>query len=185
MQLAGKRVNFYDSSNRILASEVMNKVNKFIDSAMDNYSSVIDSINYVCFANPCPVISNKVQSISIISVIYFMVNIHKCYINYILTMDPLNEKPEKIAFIAYNIGIYESIQKFATLILAGKIDRSLDTNKIAELLADTVTFYDADMISQLINLLIANDSKSPFSRVDTNEVNYVIDQLKACGVSLP
>jgi hypothetical protein len=100
-------------------------------------------------------------------------------------MDPLNEKPEKVAFIAYNIGIYESIQKFATLILAGKIDRSLDTNKIAELLADTVTFYDADMISQLINLLIAHDSKSPFSRVDTNEVNYVIDQLKACGVSLP
>ena len=100
-------------------------------------------------------------------------------------MDPLNEKPEKVAFIAYNIGIYESIQKFATLILAGKIDRSLDTNKIAELLAETVTFYDADMISQLINLLIANDSKSPFSQVDTNEVNYVIDQLKACGVSLP
>ena len=46
-------------------------------------------------------------------------------------MDPLNEKPEKVAFIAYNIGIYESIQKFASLILAGKIDRSLDTNKIA------------------------------------------------------
>lgn len=100
-------------------------------------------------------------------------------------MDPLNEKPEKVAFIAYNIGIYESIQKFASLILAGKIDRSLDTNKIAELLSETVTFYDADMISQLINLLIGSNSKSPVGRVNTGEVNYVIDQLKACGISLP
>jgi len=101
------------------------------------------------------------------------------------SMDPLNEKPEKVAFIAYNIGIYESIQKFASLILAGKIDRSLDTNKIAELLSETVTFYDADMISQLINILIGSNSKSPVGRVDTDEVNYVIDQLKACGISLP
>ena len=100
-------------------------------------------------------------------------------------MDPLNEKPEKVAFIAYNIGIYESIQKFASLILAGKIDRSLDTNKIAELLSETVTFYDADMISQLINILLASNSKSPLGRVDTDEVNYVIDQLKVCGISLP
>ena len=100
-------------------------------------------------------------------------------------MDPLNEKPEKVAFIAYNIGIYESIQKFASLILAGKIDRSLDTNKIAELLSETVTFYDADMISQLINVLIGSNSKSPVGRVDTDEVNYVINQLKAWGISLP
>ena len=100
-------------------------------------------------------------------------------------MDPLNEKPEKVAFIAYNLGIYESIQKFASLILAGKIDRTLDTNKIAELLSETVTFYDADMISQLINVLIESNSKSPVGRVDTHEVNYVINQLKACGISLP
>ncbi len=44
MQLAGKRVNYYDLSNRNLVSEVMNKVNKYIDRAMDNYSSVIDSL---------------------------------------------------------------------------------------------------------------------------------------------
>jgi formylmethanofuran dehydrogenase subunit B len=100
-------------------------------------------------------------------------------------MDPLNEKPEKIAFIAYNIGIYESIQKFASLILAGKIDRTLDTNKIAELLSETVTFYDADMISQLINVLIGSNSKSPVGRVHTDDVNSVIDQLKACWISLP
>jgi len=41
------------------------------------------------------------------------------------------------------------------------------------------------MISQLINILLGSNSKSPVGRVDTDEVNYVIDQLKACGISLP
>ena len=100
-------------------------------------------------------------------------------------MDPLIEKPERIAFIAYNIGIYESIQKFASLILSGKINNNLDTNKIAQLLSETITFYDAEMISQLINILIGGNAKSSIGRVDTNEVNYVINQLKACGIPLP
>ena len=100
-------------------------------------------------------------------------------------MDPLIEKPERIAFIAYNIGIYEPIQKFASLILSGKINNNLDTNKIAQLLSETITFYDAEMISQLINILIGGNAKSSIGRVDTNEVNYVINQLKACGVPLP
>ncbi len=100
-------------------------------------------------------------------------------------MDPLAEKAERLAFIGYNIGIYESIQKFASLILSGKINNSLDTNKIAQLLSETVTFYDAEMISQLINLLVGSNPKTPIGRVDANEVSYVINQLKACGVSLP
>jgi hypothetical protein len=100
-------------------------------------------------------------------------------------MDPLIEKPERIAFIAYNIGIYESIQKFASLILSGKINNTLDTNNIAQLLSETITFYDAEMISQLINILLGGNAKSSIGRVDTNEVNYVINQLKACGVPLP
>jgi len=100
-------------------------------------------------------------------------------------MDPLTEEPERIAFIGYNIGIYESIQKFASLILSGKINNSLDTNKIAQLLSETVTFYDAEMISQLINLLVESNAKTSIGRVDANEVSYVINQLKACGVSLP
>jgi hypothetical protein len=100
-------------------------------------------------------------------------------------MDPLIEKPERIAFIAYNIGIYESIQKFASLILSGKINNTLDTNKIVQLLSETITFYDAEMISQLINILLGGNAKSSIGRVDTNEVNYVINQLKACGVPLP
>ncbi len=29
--------------------------------------------------------------------------------------------PEKIAFIAYNVGVFESVQKFGSLITAGKI----------------------------------------------------------------
>lgn len=100
-------------------------------------------------------------------------------------MDPLTEKPERVAFIAYNIGIYESIQKFASLILSGKINNDLDTNKIAQLLSETLTFYDAELISQLINVLLGSNLKSTIKRIDTNEVNYVMNQLRACGVSLP
>ncbi len=100
-------------------------------------------------------------------------------------MDPLTEKPERIAFIAYNIGVYESIQKFASLILSGKINENLDTNRIAQLLSETLTFYDAELISQLMNALLANSQKSTITRIDTKEVSYVINQLKACGISLP
>ena len=100
-------------------------------------------------------------------------------------MDPLTEKPERIAFIAYNIGIYESIQKFASLILSGKINENLDTNSIAQLLSETITFYDSGLISQLMNALLGNSPKSTITRIDANEVSYVMNQLKACGVSLP
>jgi len=33
--------------------------------------------------------------------------------------------------------------------------------------------------------MIRSNPKSSIGRIDTNEVLYVIDQLKACGVSLP
>lgn len=100
-------------------------------------------------------------------------------------MDPLTEKPERIAFIAYNIGIYESIQKFASLILSGKINNTLDTDKIAQLLSETLTSYDAELISQLINVLIGSNPKSTITRIEPNEVDYVVDQLRACGVIIP
>ena len=119
----------------------------------------------------------KIHSCRIINI-----NKYQCVFQ---VMDPLTEKPEKIAFIGYNIGIYESIQKFASLILSGKINNSLDTNKIAQLLSETITFYDAELISQLINILVGSNPKSIIGRVDTNEVTYVINQLKACGLSLP
>ena len=41
MQVTGKRANFYELSNRNLVSDVMNKASKYIDSTLDNYSSVI------------------------------------------------------------------------------------------------------------------------------------------------
>lgn len=39
--------------------------------------------------------------------------------------------PEKIAFIAYNIGVYESVQKFGGLITSGKITDGTDVSKVA------------------------------------------------------
>jgi len=77
--------------------------------------------------------------------------------------------------IAYNIGVYECIRKFASLILTGKLNNNLDTNKIAQLLSETLTFYDSEMISQLINVLIGSNPKSTLTRIDASEVNYVMD----------
>jgi len=45
--------------------------------------------------------------------------------------------PEKTAFIAYSIGVYESVQKFGGLITSGKITYGTDNNKIAELLLES------------------------------------------------
>jgi hypothetical protein len=39
--------------------------------------------------------------------------------------------PEKIAFKAYNIGVYESAQKFGQLIMNGKITNNTDVSKVA------------------------------------------------------
>ncbi len=58
--------------------------------------------------------------------------------------------PEKIAFIAYNIGVYESVQKFGGLITSGKItNNESDIQKIAQLLLEAKAFYDAEMIAKL------------------------------------
>jgi len=53
--------------------------------------------------------------------------------------------PEKIAFIAYNIGVYESVQKFGGLITSGKITSNTDVPRVAELLSESNAFYDAEM----------------------------------------
>ena len=55
--------------------------------------------------------------------------------------------PEEIAFIAYNIGIFESVQKFGGLITSGKITEHNDVSKVAELLSQSRAFYDADMVA--------------------------------------
>jgi hypothetical protein len=93
---------------------------------------------------------------------------------------------EKIAFIAYNIGVYESVQKFGNLITSGKIMVDTDVPKVAELLSKSSAFYDAEMIAGLINAMISDVSKSTVIDIVTAEqVRYVMDQLKATGLSLP
>jgi hypothetical protein len=93
--------------------------------------------------------------------------------------------PEKIAFIAYNIGVYESVQKFGRLITSGKITNSIDVSKVAELLSGSVAFYDAEMIAELINVMLQHTKNNVLDRVTADEVRNVMNQLKAVGVSIP
>lgn len=93
--------------------------------------------------------------------------------------------PEKIAFIAYNIGVYESVQKFGGLITSGKITNSTDVSKVAKSLSESTAFYDAEMISELINAMRQHTKNLAINRVTAAEVGYVISQLKAVGVSIP
>jgi len=93
--------------------------------------------------------------------------------------------PEKIAFIAYNIGVYESVQKFGGLITSRKITNGTDVSKVAELLSQSAAFYDADMIAGLINAMLHDTKREPVERVSPGQVRYVMSQLKAVGVSLP
>jgi len=93
--------------------------------------------------------------------------------------------PEKIAFIAYNIGVFESVQKFGHLITSGKITNGMDVSKVAELLSESHAFYDAEMISQLINSMLQYTQNSLIGNVTAAQVNCVMKQLKATGVPLP
>ena len=95
--------------------------------------------------------------------------------------------PEKIAFIAYNIGVYESVQKFGGLIINGKITNNMDISQVAELLSQSNAFYDSEMISQIVNAMVRQnkESLSIIGHVTTGEVEQVMRQLKASGVSLP
>jgi hypothetical protein len=102
-------------------------------------------------------------------------------------MEPVDiVPPEKVAFIAYNIGVYESVQKFGGLITSGKITSNTDVARVAELLSESNAFYDAEMISQLVNaMLLQQGNNSTIKRVTAAEVSYIINQLKAAGVSIP
>lgn len=88
--------------------------------------------------------------------------------------------------IAYNIGVYESVQKFGNLITTGKITGNTDVPKVAELLSESSAFYDAEMIAGLINAMLSHNTKSTvIDRVTAEQVRYVMNQLKVAGVSLP
>lgn len=104
--------------------------------------------------------------------------------------------PEKIAFIAYNIGVYESVQKFGGLITSGKTtNNESDVQKIAQLLLEAKAFYDAEMIAQIINSILrssshhqhamSNNKKPTIDTVTASEANYVMRQLKTAGIPIP
>ena len=110
--------------------------------------------------------------------------------------EPIDIIPtEKIVFIAYNIGVFESVQKFGGLIINGKISGNdgSDVSRIAELLSEASAYYDAEMISQLINAMLRtyrsstkdHTRKPTIESVTASEVNYVMRQLKTAGISLP
>ena len=90
--------------------------------------------------------------------------------------------------MAYNIGVYESVQKFGNLITSGRITRITDPSKVVELLAESYAFYDAEMISQLTNSMMraATSKERPVTirNVTAAEVEYVMKQLKVAGISL-
>jgi|SRR5579875_1243465 hypothetical protein len=91
---------------------------------------------------------------------------------------------ERIAFLAYNIGVFESVQKFGGLITSGKITSEMDVSKVAELLSESKAFYDAQMISDLVNAL-SKDMNSTIDRISPSQVEYVMKLLKTTGVQLP
>ncbi len=94
---------------------------------------------------------------------------------------------EKIAFIAYNIGVYETAQKFGESIIKGKITSNMDISKIAEVLSDSYSFYDSEIISQIVNAMIRQnkESTSIIGNVTSKDVDQVMRQLKTSGISLP
>ncbi|MEP0825790.1 MAG: hypothetical protein HRF40_09910 [Nitrososphaera sp.] len=91
---------------------------------------------------------------------------------------------EKIAFIAYNVGVFESVQKFGSLIIAGKIEGGMDPANVAELLENAHAFYDSEMIAQLVNGMLRQSGNTTIGRVTAGQVENVIRQLKAAGVRL-
>ena len=95
--------------------------------------------------------------------------------------------PEKTAFIAYNIGVYETVQKFGEYIMKGKITPNMDISKIAEVLSESYSFYDSEIISQIVNAMIRQnkESTSIIGNVTSEDVDQVMRQLKTCGISLP
>jgi hypothetical protein len=93
--------------------------------------------------------------------------------------------PEKIAFIAYNIGVYESVQKFGQLIMNGKVTNNTDVSKVAELLLETIAFYDAEMISDIINTILRHTNNNAINKVTAGEVGNIMNQLKAVGIPIP
>ena len=89
--------------------------------------------------------------------------------------------PEKTAFIAYNIGVYESVQKFGNLITTGKITGNTDVPKVAELLSESSAFYDAEMIAGLINAMLSHNTKKYCHRQSYSGASQICDEsIEGC-----
>ncbi len=58
-------------------------------------------------------------------------------------------------------------------------------SKVAELLSESIAFYDAEMISGLMNTMLRHISNNTINKVSADEVRNVMNQLKAVGVAIP
>ncbi|MFY9964593.1 MAG: hypothetical protein WBL44_15860 [Nitrososphaeraceae archaeon] len=71
------------------------------------------------------------------------------------------------------------------MITSGKITNSTDVSRVAELLSESNAFYDAEMISELINTMLQHTNNNAINRVNAVEVRNVMNQLKTVGISIP
>jgi hypothetical protein len=71
------------------------------------------------------------------------------------------------------------------LITSGKITNSTDVSRVAELLSESNAFYDAEMISELINTMLQHTNNNAINRVNAVEVRNVMNQLKTVAISIP
>ena len=69
-------------------------------------------------------------------------------------------------------------KKFGRLITSRKITNSIDVSKVVELLSESTAFYDAELMSELINAMLQHTKNSAVSRITAAEVSYIMNQLK-------
>ena len=53
------------------------------------------------------------------------------------------------------------------------------------MLSESLAFYDAQMMSKLMNAMLQHTNNNAINRVTAGEVRNVMNQLKAVGVSIP
>jgi hypothetical protein len=58
-------------------------------------------------------------------------------------------------------------------------------SKVAELLSESIAFYDAEMISGVINTMLRHTNNNTINKVSVDEVKNIMNQLKAVGVAIP
>ena len=71
------------------------------------------------------------------------------------------------------------------MITSGKLTNDTDVSRVVELLSESVAFYDAEMISELMNTILRHTNNNAINKVTPGEVRNIMNQLKAVGVSIP